>query len=95
MPNITVVVQIPDDFFSEIRSIFREEVAKVLGSPSGANDASPRVLFSIEDAAKQLGISPVTLRKMCREGRVKSVRIGDRRLISAGELQRVTAEGAK
>jgi excisionase family DNA binding protein len=52
-----------------------------------------RLLFSVEETATKLSMSKVTIRKMCRDGRIKSVLCGDRRLIPAVELERIALNG--
>jgi excisionase family DNA binding protein len=52
------------------------------------------LLYSVLAVAVQLSLSPVTVRKMCRDGRIQSILIGDRRLISREELHRIASEGA-
>lgn len=52
-----------------------------------------RLLYSVNEAANQLSISRVTVRKMCADGRIQSVRLGDRRLISCAELERIATTG--
>jgi excisionase family DNA binding protein len=50
-------------------------------------------LSSIEQAAKQLGISVSTLRRDVRLQRIRAVRYGRRVLIPASELDRISQEG--
>ena len=52
-----------------------------------------QLLYSIEDAAKTLAISPWTLRLYVRQGKVKVVRIGRRVLLSSSELERLMQHG--
>jgi excisionase family DNA binding protein len=50
-------------------------------------------LFSIEEAAKTLSLSPWTLRAHLKRGAIKPVRFGRRVLISRAEVERLAAEG--
>jgi excisionase family DNA binding protein len=50
-------------------------------------------LIRIERAAEILGISPWTVRKMITFNKLRSVKIGRRRLLEAPELQRLIDEG--
>ena len=52
-----------------------------------------QLLYSIEDAAETLAISPWTLRLYVRQGKVKVVRIGRRVLLSSSELERLMQHG--
>jgi len=54
-----------------------------------------QALKSIEEAAGLLGISPWTVRKDIREGRLTPVRLGRRVLLEEAELERFVAEGKK
>jgi excisionase family DNA binding protein len=50
-------------------------------------------LRSIDVAAERLSVSPWTIRAWAAEGRLKSVKLGSRRLIPESEILRVIAEG--
>jgi excisionase family DNA binding protein len=50
-------------------------------------------LLSIERAAAVLGISPWTVRKYVRTGKIRPVRIGRRVLIEPEELRRTVEAG--
>ena len=46
--------------------------------------------FSIEETARRLGdISPWTIRKMIKQGKIASVKIGTRRIIPGSEIARL------
>jgi excisionase family DNA binding protein len=53
----------------------------------------PTRLSSIQQAAKQLGVSVSTLRRDVRLRRIRAVRYGRRVLIPAAELDRISQEG--
>lgn len=55
----------------------------------------PGAPWSLRDAAAFLGISERHLANLIAEGKVRSIKFGDRRLIPANELERLAAEGAK
>jgi excisionase family DNA binding protein len=50
-------------------------------------------LVPIQKAAELLGISPWTVRKYVHDKKLRSVRIGRRRLIEETELRRIVQEG--
>jgi excisionase family DNA binding protein len=50
-------------------------------------------LRSIEIAAERLGVSPWTIRAWAANGRMKSVKLGSRRMIPESEILRVMADG--
>ena len=50
-------------------------------------------LLSLERTAQLLSVSIWTIRKWVSIGRIKSVKIGSRRLIPKSEVQRITSEG--
>lgn len=53
----------------------------------------PGAPWSIDDAARHLGISDRHLRRLCDENRVKTILLGRRRLIADAELTRIANEG--
>jgi excisionase family DNA binding protein len=57
----------------------------------GLNDLDR--LISLEITAELLSVSIWTIRKWVSIGKIKSVRIGTRRLIPKSEVQRITNEG--
>lgn len=57
-----------------------------LGSGSVAIPPPPRLLVSVEEAGDLLGIGRTGMFDLLREGRVRGVRIGRRRLIPVSEL---------
>jgi excisionase family DNA binding protein len=50
-------------------------------------------LVPIDKAAELLGISPWTVRKYLHDNKLRSVRIGRRRLIEESELRRIIERG--
>ncbi|MGE5647502.1 MAG: helix-turn-helix domain-containing protein [Acidobacteriota bacterium] len=54
-----------------------------------------RLLYSIEDAAETLALSPHTIRRDIRLGRISVKHYGRRILIPRAELERIAAEGMK
>ena len=50
-------------------------------------------LKSVEEAAGLLGISPWTVRRDIRDGKLRPVRLGRRVLVEEAELERFVAEG--
>ena len=50
-------------------------------------------LYSLESAARQLGVSVWTLRSHQRRGSLRTTRIGRRQLVSESELARITVSG--
>lgn len=53
-------------------------------------------LFSIKDAAKQLGgISPWTLHAWLAQGKLRRTKIGGRTMICESELQKLIEQGSK
>ena len=52
-------------------------------------------LHGLDKVARRFDVSIWTVRKWCQEGRLASVRLGARRLISESEIQRVISEGLR
>jgi excisionase family DNA binding protein len=51
--------------------------------------ADDRLAVGVDEAAGKLGMSPSTIWKYISEGRIQSVRVGGRRLITLDELRRI------
>lgn len=52
-------------------------------------------LSGLQDVADRLGVSVWTIRRWVQIGKVSSVRLGRRRLISETEIQRLIADGLR
>ena len=50
-------------------------------------------LLSIVEFAERTNTAPSSVRQWARDGRLKTVKVGDRRLVPASELARVVAKG--
>ncbi len=50
-------------------------------------------LQGIAEAARELGVSPYSVRRLIKAGHIRSVTIGARRLIPVVEIERVCREG--
>jgi hypothetical protein len=57
------------------------------------NSNCERLGYSVIEAAGALGMAPSGLWKWIALGKIRSVKIGNRRIISAGELERLLNEG--
>jgi excisionase family DNA binding protein len=55
--------------------------------------ASDRLAYRIEDAAKSVGLSRVTIYKLIAEGKLKTVRVGRCRLVPASALRELAEKG--
>ena len=53
------------------------------------------VLFNIKEAASKLKVSPLTLRAWIYEGKLESVKLGRRVLLTEQELQRFIERGKR
>ena len=62
------------------------------GTAIGATEA-PRLL-NIEDVANRLSISPSLVRRYIRDGKLESVKLGDRRLIEERAIAALIADVA-
>jgi excisionase family DNA binding protein len=60
------------------------------GQSNGIGDLDQ--LLSIEQSAKVLGVSVWTLRKWIADGKIRSAKLGSRRLIPVSELKRFINE---
>lgn len=50
-------------------------------------------MFTADEAAPLLRLSPESVRRLIREGRIHAVKIGKRYLIAPAEIERIKAEG--
>ncbi len=67
-------------------------MANAIPTPSATRE--PGSPWTIDDAARHLGISDRHLRRLAHEGKIATIRFGRRRMIAANELERVAREGA-
>jgi len=51
-------------------------------------------LIGIAEAAKQLGVSVFTVRRLADAGQIRTVNVGARRLVPIAEVERVSEQGA-
>jgi hypothetical protein len=58
-----------------------------------AKSAGSKMLHPLARAAYRCGISTDTLRRACKDGRVKYIRIGNRIMIPSDILERILREG--
>jgi len=54
-----------------------------------------RKLLSVVEAAAALSLSQRYVAMLVRAGRIRSVRVGRRRLIPVGEIERIAREGLR
>lgn len=54
---------------------------------------STKLALSVNEVAKNLSLSPWTIRRWIRLGTMRSIRLGRRVLIEPGEMRRVVARG--
>ena len=52
-------------------------------------------LFTVEQAASVIGLSAWTIRAWIAQGRLRSLKLGKRRMVPAEEVERVTSEGLR
>jgi excisionase family DNA binding protein len=57
-------------------------------------EIQPRA-YPFNPSAKILGVSPSTLWMLARQERIKTIKVGGRRLIPATEINRILAEGTR
>ena len=55
----------------------------------------PTVIHPIKEAARQLGISVLTARRLAYSGEITSVKIGAKLLIPESEINRLIREGTR
>jgi excisionase family DNA binding protein len=60
---------------------------------SGPSSDEPRLAFGVQEVADALGVSRELVKQMIRTGKLPSVKLGRRRLISRKALERFLAGG--
>lgn len=55
----------------------------------------PRKFYSVDETAKMMGCTEVTIRRWIAQGHLESVKIGGRRLIPASFIDNLTRSAAK
>ena len=55
----------------------------------GANKSLPRISYKINEAAKIIGVSPITIRRAIERGLLKPCRAFRHPLIPAGQLEKL------
>ena len=64
-------------------------------SMSGSNNDVKRLAMSIREAELASGLSRATLYRLIASGRLMTLKIGARRLVTVGELDALLSEGSK
>jgi excisionase family DNA binding protein len=54
-----------------------------------------RRAFSVREAARMCGVSRATLYRLLKEGKIKTIKIGSRRLVPEATIETLLAGGAK
>lgn len=60
------------------------DLARNLGSVDKA-----KLAYSIKEAAEMLSISPLTVKRLAYKGKLKTSKIGSRRVVHASDLERL------
>ena len=55
---------------------------------------SAKKLVGLSDAARMLGVSVFTIRRLVARGDIGAVNVGARRLVAEGEIERIMQRGA-
>ena len=61
---------------------------KLTNSPTTEKQPVEKLAYSVDEAAVALGLSKSYVRELTTMGKIKSLKVGRRRLISRGELMR-------
>jgi excisionase family DNA binding protein len=69
------------------------DLSKVQAGRMTAVDARQIILLTVNEAAETLRLSRATVYRLFRERKLRSVRIGYRRLIRVSELERIIKAG--
>ncbi len=63
---------------------------------SGLQPNEPdRLSYSMSEAARAVGLSQATLFRLVKDGKLETVKIGSRTLVTRVELERLLAQGAQ
>lgn len=58
------------------------------------NQDRPRLAYRVREFCEQVGICPATFYNRVRQGRIRTIKIADRTLVPASEVERLLKEGA-
>jgi excisionase family DNA binding protein len=72
---------------SELVAVLRDEIA----SEVGARERAPDRLLSIQEAAQALGVGRTALYSEIGAGRIRSIKVGRRRLVPASAIIEVAS----
>jgi excisionase family DNA binding protein len=72
---------------NELVAVLRDEIA----SEVGARERAPDRLLSIEDAARALGIGRTALYSEIGAGRIRTIKVGRRRLVPSSAISEVAS----
>ena len=63
---------------------------------SGLQPNEPdRLSYSMSEAARAVGLSQATMFRLVKDGKLETVKIGSRTLVTRAELERLLAQGAQ
>jgi excisionase family DNA binding protein len=78
-----------DRLASQIAELVARRLAERPPEPTPRRAANGGdILLGVKEVAEQLGVSPVTAKKLIQTGEISAVRIGDRVLVRDSALQR-------
>ena len=90
-----VVASSPEEFAAIVEGVLRRVLAQapppVAGEPGPSSGGRNR---SIRDAAREAGVSVSTVRRRIRSGDLQTIRIGQRVLIPASEVEKLKTPSA-
>ena len=69
-----------------LRAVAEDLVARVVAAMQPMNEGDAAVMVSVAEAARRLGISASKVTQLVASGEVRSVKVGDRRLIPVSAL---------
>jgi excisionase family DNA binding protein len=70
-----------------LRAMAEDMVARVVAAMRPMNEADAAVMVSMTEAARRLGISASKLKQLVASGEVRSMKVGDRRLVLVTALE--------
>jgi predicted site-specific integrase-resolvase len=107
--DATEVVELTSLSMSQVRAMFADgrirtikiggrrvvpaaEMRRMLASPNDPTEDVER-LYNVADVVALTQVSPSSIRRMFRDGTIRTVTIGSRRFVDADEMRRILSEG--
>lgn len=89
------MASIEEELLAELTKVVGklDQVAKALAAVRRA-ETTPKMAYSVLETCATLGITRPSLYGLIADGRLRTIKVGSRRLIPVNEIERLLAEGS-